>query len=69
MGGPFVAVLGSSVLALLRVRAVTLIIIRILKAISVAADERVVWGTSVSGSAAVALLGMMARAVALVCMN
>ena len=60
----FVVVLVSSMLALLRVSAVTLIVIRNLTAISVAALERVVLGSSVSGSAVVALLGMVGGAVA-----
>ena len=60
----FVIMLVSSMLALLKVSAVTLIVIRNLTAISVAALERVVLGTSVSGSALVALLGMVAGAVA-----
>ena len=59
----FVIMLVSSMLALLKVSAVTLIVIRNLTAISVAALERVVLGTSVSGSALVALLGMVAGAV------
>jgi len=60
----FVVVLVSSMLALLRVSAVTLIVIRNLTAISVAVLERVVLGTSVSGSSVVALLGMVSGAVA-----
>ena len=60
----FVIMLVSSMLALLKVSAVTLIVIRNLTAISVAALERMVLGTSVSGSAVVALLGMVGGAVA-----
>jgi hypothetical protein len=60
----FVAVLVSSMLALLRVSAVTLIVIRNLTAISVAALERAVLGTSVSGFSVVSLLGMVGGAVA-----
>lgn len=60
----FVVVLVSSMLALLKVSAVTLIVIRNLTAISVAALERLVLGTPVSFSAVVALLGMVGGAVA-----
>jgi hypothetical protein len=60
----FVVMLVSSMLALLKVSAVTLIVIRNLTAISVAALEWMVLGTSVSRSAVVSLLGMVGGAVA-----
>lgn len=59
----FVIMLVSSMLALLKVSAVTFIVIRNLTAISVAALEWVVMGTPVSRSAVVALLGMVGGAV------
>ena len=60
----FVFMLVSSMLALLKVSAVTLIVIRNLTAISVAVLERMVLGTSVTCSGIVALLGMVGGAVA-----